>query len=48
MTMLDEGTKKRSALEISDELARLGANFNAGSGIDASTIGISALAEKPG
>jgi zinc protease len=45
MTMLDEGTKKRSALEISDELARLGANFNAGSGIDASTIGISALAE---
>jgi zinc protease len=45
MTMLDEGTKKRSALEISDELARLGANFNAGSGIDASTVGISALKE---
>ena len=45
MTMLDEGTKKRSALEISDELARLGANFSSGSGIDASTIGISALKE---
>ena len=45
MTMLDEGTKSRSALEISDELARLGARFNAGSGIDSSTIGISALKE---
>jgi zinc protease len=45
MTMLDEGTKKRNALEISDELARLGARFNAGSGIDASTVGISALKE---
>jgi zinc protease len=45
MTMLDEGTKKRSALEISDELARLGARFSAGSGIDASTVGISALKE---
>ena len=45
MTMLDEGTTSRSALEISDELARLGARFNAGSGIDSSTIGISALKE---
>lgn len=45
MTMLDEGTKKRTALEISDELARLGAFFSAGSGIDSSSIGISALAE---
>ena len=45
MTMLDEGTKKRSALEISDELARLGANFSAGSGIDSSSVGISALKE---
>ena len=45
MTMLDEGTKSRSALEISDELARLGARFNARSGIDSSTIGISALKE---
>ncbi len=45
MTMLDEGTTSRSALEISDELARLGARFNAGSGIDSSTVGISALKE---
>ena len=45
MTMLDEGTNSRSALEISDELARLGANFSAGSGIDSSTVGISALKE---
>ena len=45
MTMLDEGTKSRSSLEISDELARLGARFNAGSDIDASTVGISALKE---
>jgi zinc protease len=45
MTMLDEGTTNRSALEISDELARLGARFSAGSGIDSSTIGISALKE---
>lgn len=45
MTMLDEGTQKRDALEISDELARLGAGFSAGSGIDASTVGISALQE---
>ena len=45
MTMLDEGTTKRSALEISDELARLGARFNAGSNIDSSTVGLSALTE---
>ena len=45
MTMLDEGTESRSALEISDELARLGARFSAGSGIDSSTVGISALQE---
>ncbi len=45
MTMLDEGTDKRAALEISDELARLGASFSAGSGIDASTVGLSALQE---
>ena len=45
MTMLDEGTENRTALEISDELARLGARFSAGSGIDSSTVGISALKE---
>ncbi len=45
MAMLDEGTKTRSALEISDELARLGAFFGANSGIDASAVSISALTE---
>ncbi|MDX1405170.1 MAG: pitrilysin family protein [Woeseiaceae bacterium] len=45
MTMLDEGTKNRTSLEISDELSRLGARFNANSAIDASTVGISALKE---
>jgi zinc protease len=43
MAMLDEGTTNRSALEISDELARLGAYFGANSGIDASGVSISAL-----
>ena len=43
MSMLDEGTTKRSALKISDELARLGAFFGASSGIDASGVSISAL-----
>ena len=45
MSMLDEGTKKRSALEISDELDRLGARFSANSGIDSSSVGISVLKE---
>jgi len=45
MAMLDEGTGTRTALEISDELARLGAYFGAGSGIDASGVSISALKE---
>ncbi len=45
MAMLDEGTKKRNALEISDELASLGASIGAGSGLDSSTVGLSALKE---
>jgi zinc protease len=45
MAMLDEGTKSRTALEISDELARLGASLGAGSGIDSSTVFLSALKE---
>ena len=43
MSMLDEGTTRRSALEISDELARLGALFGATSGIDSSRVSVSAL-----
>ncbi|MGB5352569.1 MAG: pitrilysin family protein [Woeseia sp.] len=45
MAMLDEGTKRRTALEISDEASRLGARINAGSGIDSSSVSMSALKE---
>jgi zinc protease len=43
MDMLDEGTKTRSALQINDELARLGADLSAGSDLDVSTVHLSAL-----
>jgi len=43
MNMLDEGTNSRTALEISDELALLGARLSAGSDLDASTVSLSAL-----
>ena len=45
MSMLDEGTEKRSALEISDEAALLGARIGAGSGIDSSAVSLNALSE---
>ena len=44
-SMLDDGTKRRDALQISDELMRLGANLNAGSDLDTSTVSLSALKE---
>jgi zinc protease len=43
MAMLDEGTKSRSSLQISDEEQRLGANIGTGSGLDNSTVSLSAL-----
>ena len=43
MNMLDEGTKTRTALQISDELQALGATLNTGSGIDYSFVSASAL-----
>ncbi|MGZ8921277.1 MAG: M16 family metallopeptidase, partial [Limisphaerales bacterium] len=43
MNMLDEGTKSRSALEISEQLQLLGANMGAGSGLDTSSVFLSAL-----
>jgi zinc protease len=43
MGMLDEGTTKRSALEISEELALLGANLGTGANLDALTMSLSAL-----
>ena len=45
MAMLDEGTKKRSALEISDELAQLSASIGAGSGLDSSFVTLNALSD---
>jgi zinc protease len=45
MAMLDEGTRRRSALQISDELDRLGASIGAGSGIDSSTVRLNTLKE---
>jgi zinc protease len=43
MGMLDEGTKTRSALEMSDELSMLGASLGAGSNLDQSSVTMSAL-----
>jgi zinc protease len=43
MQMLDEGTARRTALQISDELASLGANLDAGSGLDSSSVNLSSL-----
>lgn len=45
MSMLDEGTGTRDALEISDELARLGAEVDTGSNLDFSVVSLSALKE---
>ncbi len=41
--MLDEGTRKLSALEIAEQAERLGANLSAGSSLDASSVRLSAL-----
>jgi zinc protease len=43
MNMLDEGTKSRTALEISDDLQSLGANLSSGSDLDSSSVFLSAL-----
>jgi zinc protease len=45
MAMLDEGTTTRSALQISEQLAQLGANLSTGSKLDASTVSLDALKE---
>ncbi len=46
MDMLDEGTRTRDALQISEELARLGAQLGAGSDIDTSSVTLSAMKAK--
>ncbi len=43
MNMLDEGTKTKNAIEISKELAALGASLGAGSNLDTSTVSLSTL-----
>jgi zinc protease len=43
MTMLDEGTARRSSLQISEELALLGASLGSGSSLDASVVTLSTL-----
>jgi zinc protease len=45
MAMLDEGTTTRSALQISEQLAQLGANLSTGSKLDASTVSLDVLKE---
>jgi zinc protease len=45
MGMLDEGTKTRTSLQISEELALLGAQLSSGSNLDMSTVFLSALKE---
>ncbi|HYC32227.1 MAG TPA: pitrilysin family protein [Gemmatimonadales bacterium] len=45
MSMLDEGTRTRSAIRISDELAGLGAALGAGSSLDVSAVSLEALRE---
>jgi zinc protease len=43
MNMMDEGTKTRTSLQISEELAMLGANLGTGSNLDMSNVSLSAL-----
>jgi zinc protease len=43
MSMLDEGTKTRNSLQISDEQQRLGAQIGSGSGLDTSFVSLSAI-----
>ena len=45
MSLLDQGTTTRGALEISEELAQLGARLGAGSNLDFSSVTLSALKE---
>jgi zinc protease len=45
MAMLDEGTGRRNSLQISDQLAQLGANLGTGSKLDVSSVSLEALNE---
>jgi zinc protease len=46
--MLDEGTATRSALQLADEVAQLGASLSTGSSVDASTLSVRSLARNFG
>jgi zinc protease len=46
MSTLDEGTARRTALQISEELAMLGAQLNSGSNLDTSFVSLSTLKDK--
>ena len=43
--MLDEGTARRNALQLADEVARLGASLNTGSSMDATTVSARSLSK---
>ena len=46
MNMLDEGTKSRNTLEISDDLARVGAALGTGADLDSCLVSLNALKSK--
>ena len=46
MNMLDEGTKKRDTLQISDDLARLGAHLSTSADLDMCHVSLNALKSK--
>ena len=45
LAMMDEGTTRRNAIQISDELAQLGAKLSTGSRLDVSSVSLEALKE---
>ena len=45
LAMMDEGTTQRNALQISDQLAQVGANLLTGSRLDISSVSLEALKE---
>jgi zinc protease len=45
LAMMDEGTAGRNAIQISDQLAQLGANLGTGSKLDVSSVSLEALKE---
>ncbi len=46
MDLLDEGTKTRTALQISEELQMLGASLGTGTGLDVCTVSLNALKDQ--